>query len=138
MRASIQNVPLFKLVLLLKSLQCLQYKTIYFSDDAIYEDDTNYAHNDMNNGRNLLMDNPYQCWDLCKKTVNCVGIVWGKCDSHWVEGRFSCWLKSALVLYPETPWSVAIRYKGTTLCTFFKLIKKRSLFSLASRVIELF
>ena len=99
------------------------YKTINFSDDAIYEDDTNYAHNDMNDGKILLMENPYECWNLCKKTLNCVGIVWGKCDAHWVDGRFSCWLKSALVLFPESPWSVAIRYKGTTLCTFSKVIK---------------
>ena len=78
----------------------------------------------MNDGKILLMENPYECWNLCKKTLNCVGIVWGKCDAHWVAGRFSCWLKSALVLFPESPWSVAIRYKGTTLCTFSKVIKK--------------
>ena len=111
------------------------YYVVWFSDDAIYEDGIDYADNNINDGTNLIVESPYKCWDLCKKTESCIGIVWGKCDSNWVPGRKTCWMKSALVGRKPKGDSVAIIYKGTkynTICTFsmmfFKMFQQICLF----------
>ena len=67
----------------------------------------------MHDGLKSFMESPYECWNLCKKTKNCVGINWGKCDSQYAELRKTCWLKSKLVgRSSKDPWSITIRYKG--------------------------
>ena len=67
----------------------------------------------MNDGKQLITETPYECWNICKMTANCIAIAWGHCDSSWAIGRKTCWLKDSL--YPRETnsiWTI-IRYKGT-------------------------
>ena len=93
------------------SFEC--HLNVLFLDDVIYEDDINYPNYNINDGTNQIMETPYECWNLCKKTANCVGIAWGKCDSSVANERKSCWLKSAMVGRQSDQKYIAIRYKPT-------------------------
>ena len=74
----------------------------------MYEDRINYPNGDI--GGSCVTQTPFECWDICKKTVDCIAIAWGNSNNTYAAK--SCWIKNILNQRTVDMKWISIKYKS--------------------------